>query len=71
MQKLRLVKTVLQHTFVIFDDGEITEAVTEPVTVPASEWPTYAQGRFLVQQSEMAEALGAEVWRPPEAGVER
>jgi hypothetical protein len=46
MAKLRLLKVIVQPVFVV-DDGEtLTERITEPVVVPASEWPTYPTEGF-------------------------
>jgi hypothetical protein len=55
--RLRLVKVVTQATFVLDDGESLVEQVANPVTVNASEWPTYATGRF----QEQVEALEAEL----------
>jgi hypothetical protein len=59
--KLRLVKVICQPVFVL-DDGEtLTEHAAEPMVVPASEWPSYATGTFLLQvaalQAEISERV--------------
>lgn len=57
MPKLRLLKVICQPVFVI-DDGEgLVEQPTQPVEVPAAEWPTFATGRF----AEGVEQLRAQV----------
>jgi hypothetical protein len=59
--RLRLVKVVTQATFVLDDGGSLIEQVANPVTVNASEWPTYATGRFREQVAELeAELNGSE-----------
>jgi hypothetical protein len=55
--KLRLVKVVVQPHFVL-DDGEtLTEQVAEAVTVPASDWPTYATKQFRESVELLEESL--------------
>lgn len=46
MSKLRLVKVHVQPVFVLDDGNSITEVEHAPVTIPASEWPTYSGERF-------------------------
>lgn len=47
MTKLRLLKVLVQPVFVA-DDGEtLTEIPTQPVEVPAAEWPSFATGRYV------------------------
>lgn len=60
MPKLRLLKVIVQPVFVV-DDGEgLVEHVTQPVEVPAAEWPGFAAGRF----AEGFEQLRAQVEGP-------
>lgn len=45
-KKLRLLKVVVQPTFVV-DDGEtLSEVLAEPVVVLAKDWAEYATGPF-------------------------
>jgi hypothetical protein len=58
--RLRLVKVVTQATFVLDDGESLVEQVANPVTVAASEWPGYPNGRFLEQVAALeAELTGA------------
>lgn len=46
VQRLRLLKVIVQAVVVI-DDGEtLVERVVEPVSVSADEWEGFAAGRF-------------------------
>lgn len=46
MKKLRLVKVLVQSTFVIDDGESLTEMTAETATVAAKDWPGYASGAF-------------------------
>lgn len=55
--KLRHVKTVCQHTFVLEDDaGDLTEQVSDLVTVNAKDWPGYAK-QLEAERVEQEKAL--------------
>lgn len=63
MSKLRLLKVIVQPVFVIDDGESLAEQPAQPVEVSASEWPTFASGRF----AEGFEQLRAQVEGPPTA----
>lgn len=45
--RLRLVKVVCQaHLVAEDDDGNLSEQVSEPVTVAAKDWPAYSGTTF-------------------------
>lgn len=55
--RLRLVKVVVQATLVLDDGESLTEHVTSPVTLSASEWPTYATETFPEQLTLLEQQL--------------
>jgi len=59
-KKLRLLKVVVQPTFVLDDGKTLTEVSAEPVVVQPDDWPTYATGRF----AESVAAYEAQVNTP-------
>lgn len=59
MNKLRLLKVIVQPVFVVDDGAELTEHAVGPVTVPAADWPTYATGPFLDAFDELREKIEA------------
>lgn len=62
MRKLRLLKVITQAVFVV-DDGEtLVEQPTQPIEVPAAEWPTFATRRF----AEGVEQLRQQTEGPPD-----
>lgn len=58
MKRLRHVKTVMQHHFVV-DDGDLTEYQSEPVQVSAREFDDYPEA-FEAQRAEQEKALNEE-----------
>lgn len=60
MSKIALVKVHVQPVFVLIDDGEVTEVEHPPVTIPASEWPTYSSERFPAEVEAWQKQLDAE-----------
>lgn len=57
--RLRLLKVVVQPVFVVDDGTELREIPTQPVTVSATDWPTFPTAGF----AEATEALRTEVER--------
>jgi hypothetical protein len=57
--RLRLVKVVVQATFVLDDGDSLTEQLAAPVTVSAAEWPTYASETFPKQVAELEQQMNA------------
>ena len=56
MKQLRLVEVMVQAMFVV-DDGEtLTKQVTDPVTVPASEWDAFPEA-FKAQMAALQEQV--------------
>ena len=45
-RKLRLLKVVVQPVFVVDDGENLVEQAADPIVVPASAWPTYANEGF-------------------------
>ena len=60
MSRLRLLKVVCQAVFVLDDGESLTELVTEPVTVQAEEWPSFASERFVAGAAELRARLGCD-----------
>jgi hypothetical protein len=59
MKKLRLLKVVVQPTFV-FDDGEnLNEVIAEPITVSPADWPSYATNGFVRAVDELEAKIAA------------
>jgi hypothetical protein len=56
MPRLRLAKVHVQPIFVLDDGVDVVEVEHPPVTVPASEWPTYSNERFSAGGRGMAES---------------
>jgi hypothetical protein len=46
MKRLRLLKVVVQPTFVLVDDESIEEMQGQPVLVSAQDWPIYSSVIF-------------------------
>lgn len=60
--RLRHLKTVVQHTFVL-DDGEtLVEQVADSLTLSAGQWTEYASGGFQAGFEE----IRRQVEGPPE-----
>lgn len=57
-RKLRLVKVIVQPHFVFEDDeGELTEEIADPVTVPAKGWPDFVETGFATAQDAFEKKL--------------
>lgn len=53
----RLLKVVVQPVFVVEDaEGNLSEAVSEAVTVSAKDWPTYPVTKFKDSLGELNRA---------------
>ena len=57
--KPRLLKAVVQFTFVTDDGTSLTEVPLNPVTVPAAEWPHFAE-HGATQAAESVARLGSQ-----------
>lgn len=67
--RVRLLKVVVQPVFVIEDgDGYLEDLATDPVTVSAKEWPTFATERFAEMHANLADSLAQR--EPLTAGVD-
>ncbi len=60
MNKLRLVKVVVQPVFVLDDGENITEIEHHPTVIPAAEWQTYSSERFPREVKAWQEQLDRE-----------
>lgn len=60
MKRLRHVKTVMQHHFIVDDGGHPQEFQSEPVSVPAQDFTHYPEA-FEQQRLEQENALNEEV----------
>ena len=49
MKRLRLLKVVIQPTFVIDDGESLQEMTSEPITITPTDWPDYAKTTFVEQ----------------------
>ncbi len=58
---LRLLKVVVQPVVVVDDGTNLQEVAVDPITVPATEWPTYATNRFKKQLKELQDQLAESV----------
>jgi hypothetical protein len=57
MNKLRLLKVLVQAVFVI-DDGEtLTEQTAQPVVVSPKDWPAYATTEFAIAMEQLRQQL--------------
>jgi hypothetical protein len=60
MPRVRLVKLLVQPTFVV-DDGEtLVEQVADAIPVTAAEWPTFAADRFVAMVDELQRRVDAQ-----------
>jgi hypothetical protein len=59
-KKIRLVKVVVQPTFVIDDGKSLKEVDPQTVVIPAEEWPTYSSERFPREVEKWQEKLNSE-----------
>jgi hypothetical protein len=59
--QLRLLKVVVQATFVVDDGESLTEQVAAPVTVSAAEWPAYATETFPQQVAALEQQMAEEM----------
>lgn len=57
MKRLRLLKVIVQPTFVL-DDGEtLTELTVQPTTVSPSQWPTFATTEFAAAMEQLRQQV--------------
>jgi hypothetical protein len=55
MKRIRHVKTIVQHVFVVDDGDSLVEHVEPPNAIPAADWPTYSSDRFSRELAEWEE----------------
>jgi hypothetical protein len=55
--RLRLLKVVVQATFVLDDGESLAEQVAAPVTVSANEWASYSSETFPAQVAALEQQL--------------
>jgi hypothetical protein len=66
VQKLRLVKVVVQPVFLLDDGEHLTEVEHPAVAIPAAEWPAYSAVRFPAELAEWEARLNAQAGAAPE-----
>jgi hypothetical protein len=69
MNRLRLLKVIVQPIFAIDDGDTLTETSAEPVVVRPEDWPNYPTTQFLDALNELQVQLDVGAKRPPKPRV--
>lgn len=60
IKRVRLLKVVIQPTFVIDDGTTLIERTSEPVLISAEQWPTYYKEQFLPNVELLEQSINQE-----------